>query len=96
MRLPTLHALVSGEILTLYVAGYDSMVSVVLVSEKGDNQQGQCSVYYLIRALQATEVQYPPVERLKLAVISTTRRLMPYFQVHEIIIPTNYPVLQIF
>lgn len=95
MRLPTICTLKSGETLTLYIASSNSTVSVALVSEKGDNKQVQCLVYYLSRALQATEVQFPSIERLALVVVFATRRLKPYFQVHKIIIPTNYLVLQI-
>lgn len=40
-------------------------------------------------------MRYPQIEKLGLAVVTVARRLKPYFQAHPVIIPTEYPLLQL-
>ena len=65
-----------GELLTLYLAVYDFSTSVVLVRDK-DRVQHQ--VYYYSRALRGAEERYPKMEKLILALVTTARKLRPYF-----------------
>ena len=81
-----------GELLTLYLAVSDFSNSATLVKEWDRTQQ---SIYYCSRALRGAEERYPKMENLVLALVTTTRRLRPYFQAHTIEIPTEHPMKQI-
>ena len=78
-----------GELLTLYVAISDFATSVALVRERDRVQQ---PVYYCSRALRGTEQRYPKMEKLILALLTTSRKLRPYFQAHTVEVPTEYPM----
>ena len=52
-------------------------------------------VYYCSRALRGAEEWYPKMEKLILALITTSRKLRPYFQAHIVDVPTKYPMKQI-
>ena len=78
-----------GELLTLYLAVSDFSTSTALVKERDGVQQ---LVYYYIRALRGAEERYPMIEKLILALVTTARRLRPYFQAHTIEIPIEHPM----
>ncbi|MCI41022.1 gag-pol polyprotein, partial [Trifolium medium] len=42
--------------------------------------------------LRGAEVRYQRIERLSLAVVVTARKLRQYFQSHEIVVKTDYPI----
>jgi hypothetical protein len=52
-------------------------------------------VYFVSKILKGAETRYQKIEKLALAVVSTARRLRQYFQVHQIIIKTDYPIKQV-
>ena len=81
-----------GELLTLYLAVSDFSTSTVLIRDK---DRVQHPVYYCSRALEGAEERYPKMEKLILALVTTSRKLCPYFQAHTIEIPTEYPMKQI-
>ena len=81
-----------GELLTLYLVASDFSTSAALVRERDRTQQ---PIYYCSRALRGAEERYPKREKLVLALVTTTRRLRPYFQAHTIEIPTKHPMKQI-
>ena len=81
-----------GELLTLYLAILDFSTSSALVIERDIIQQPVC---YCSQALRGAEERYPKIEKLILALVTTARRLRPYFQVHTIEIPTKHPMKQI-
>ena len=70
-----------GELLTLYLAIPDFSTSAALVKERDKVQQ---PVYYYSRALRGIEERYPKMEKLILALVTTTKKLRPYFQAHTI------------
>ena len=76
-----------GELLTMYLAVSDFSANAVLVRDK---DRVQHLVYYCSRALRGAEERYPRMEKLILALVTTTRKLHPYFQVHTIEVPTEY------
>ena len=82
-----------GELLTLYLAVSDFSTSAALVREWDRTQQ---SVYYCSRALRGAKDRYPKMEKLVLTLVTTARRLWPYFQAHTIEIPTKHPMKQMF
>ena len=61
-----------GELLTLYLAISDFATSVALVRERDRVQQ---PVYYCSRALRGAEERYPKMEKLILALVTTSRKL---------------------
>ena len=81
-----------GELLTLYLAVSDFLTSAVLIRDK---DRVQHPVYYCSRALRGAEERYPRMEKLILALVTTARKLRPYFQAHTIEIPTEYPMKQV-
>ena len=55
----------------------------------------ESGIEYCGRALRGEEERYPKMEKLVLALVTTVRRLRPYFQAHTIEISTEYPMKQI-
>ncbi|GJT77637.1 reverse transcriptase domain-containing protein [Tanacetum coccineum] len=49
----------------------------------------------IIRALQAPEINYNPMEKVVLALVHATRRLRRYFQAHLVAVVTDQPIKQI-
>ena len=89
---PVLISPFEGELLTLYLAISNFSTSTALVRERDRIQQ---LVYYCSRAQRGAEKRYPKMEKLILALVTTTKRLRPYFQTHTIEIPTEHPMKQI-
>ena len=81
-----------GELLILYLAISDFSTSAALVRERDRVQQ---PVYYYSRALRGAEERYLKMEKLILALVTTSRKLQLYFQAHTIEVSTEYPVKQI-
>ena len=89
---PVLVSPLEGELLTMYlVVSYFSTSSVLI----RDKDRVQHPVYYCSRALRGAEERYPKMEKLILALVTTARKLRPYFQAHTIEIPTEYPMKQV-
>ena len=89
---PILVSPFEGELLTLYLAVSDFLTNAVLVRDK---DRVQHPVYYCSRALRGVEERYPRMEKLILALVTTSRKLRPYFQAHTIEIPIEYPMKQV-
>ena len=85
-------SLSEGELLTLYLTVSDFATSAALVRERDRVQQ---PVYYCSRALRGAEERFPKMEKLILALVTTSRKLRPYFQAHTVEVPTEYPMKQI-
>ena len=81
-----------GELLTLYLAVSDFSTNAVLIRDK---DRVQHLVYYCSRALRGAKERHPKMEKLILALVTTTRKLRPYFQAHTIEIPIEYPMKQV-
>ena len=89
---PVLVSPSEGELLTLYLVISDFSTSVAMVRERNRIQQ---PIYYCSRALRGAEERYPKMEKLILALVTTSRKLRPYFQTHTVEVPTEYPMKQI-
>ena len=95
-----------GELLTLYLAVSDFATSAALVRERDRVQQ---PIYFYSQALRGgggrggggggggggAEERYPKMEKLILALVTTSRKLRPYFQAYTIEVLTEYPMKQI-
>ncbi|XP_012835110.1 PREDICTED: uncharacterized protein LOC105955856 [Erythranthe guttata] len=82
-----------GDELLLYLATTSEAISAVLVLE---GERGHQPIYYVSRALRGAEQRYSNIERLALALITAARKLRPYFQSHQVVVLTNFPLKQIF
>ena len=67
-------------------------VSSALIREEGKIQK---PVYYTSRALRGAEGRYPLMEKLAFAVITASRKLRHYFQVHVINVMTDHPLKKV-
>ena len=65
-----------SEELYLYLAVSPHVVSFALVGEEGKAHK---PVYYTSNALRGTEGWYPPIEKLAFSLVTTARKLRPYF-----------------
>ncbi|XP_057723856.1 uncharacterized protein LOC130939798 [Arachis stenosperma] len=81
-----------GEPLYLYLAIIGEALAAVLVREEGRAQQ---PIYFVSRALQGVELRYSKLEKLALALLTTSRRLKQYFQGHQIIVRTDQGIRQV-
>jgi len=75
--------------LLVYITTTDHTVNAVLVQDVGGNQH---LVYFVRRTNEDPETRYQVVEKLALSLVHAARRLRPYFQNHNIIIKTDYPI----
>ena len=73
---PLLSPSILGEEMYLYLAVSPHAVSSALIKEEGKVQK---LVYYTSRALKGAEGQYPMMEKLAFALITTSRKLRHYF-----------------
>ncbi|GAU49430.1 hypothetical protein TSUD_181770 [Trifolium subterraneum] len=78
-----------GKTLYLYLAVSEKALSLALVQEvEGDEKP----IYFVSRTLRGAETRYQKIERLCLAVIITARKLRQYFQSHQVVVKTDYPI----
>ncbi|KAG7533112.1 Ribonuclease H-like superfamily [Arabidopsis thaliana x Arabidopsis arenosa] len=77
------------ERLYLYVSVSKHAVSGVLVREDRGKQK---PIYYISKSMTDPETRYTMMEKLALAVVTSARKLRPYFQSHPIEVLTNQPL----
>jgi len=75
--------------LLVYITTTDHTVNAALVQDVDDTQH---PVYFIGRTLQDPETRYQMVEKLALSLVHAARHLRPYFQNHNIIVKTDYPI----
>ncbi|KAL0290208.1 UNVERIFIED_CONTAM: hypothetical protein Sradi_7054600 [Sesamum radiatum] len=80
-----------GDTLYLYLSATPQAVSSVLIREE---EGKQLPIYYVSKVLNGAERRYTPIEKMALALVTTTRRLRPYFLSHPIGVKTNTPLKQ--
>ncbi|GKU90818.1 hypothetical protein SLEP1_g4769 [Rubroshorea leprosula] len=89
---PLLSKPVEGESLYLYLAVTAEAISSVLLREENKNQKPIC---YVSKVLQGAEQNYPLAEKAAFALVYTARKLRAYFQSHQIIVYTDFPLRKI-
>ncbi|CAA0814772.1 Unknown protein, partial [Striga hermonthica] len=88
-ELPLLTKSEPGDTLVVYLSvGHEAISSVLIKEEHGQ----QKPIYYASRILQGAERRYSDVEKAALTLISTARKLRPYFLAHKVMVRTNYPL----
>ncbi|GJU77277.1 reverse transcriptase domain-containing protein [Tanacetum coccineum] len=91
-ELPTLTAPREHEELIIYLAAAKEAISAVLMT---DREGRQIPVYFVSRTLRGPEINYTPMEKLVLALLSASKRLKRYFQAHTIVVITDQPIKQL-
>ena len=86
---PRLSPSIPSEELYLYLAVSPYAVSLALIKEEGKVQK---SMYYTSRELRGAEGRYPMIEKLAFALITASKKLRHYFQVHVINVMMNHPL----
>ncbi|KAK3026574.1 hypothetical protein RJ639_041160 [Escallonia herrerae] len=80
---------VTGEDLFLYLSISEVAVSTVLIREEEGKQR---PVYYISKVLQDVETRYPRIDKVALALVTSAKKLRPYFQSHTIVVLTDQPL----
>ncbi|XP_057488501.1 uncharacterized protein LOC130774471 [Actinidia eriantha] len=78
-----------GELLHVYLAVSEHAVSSVLVREMVNEQR---LIYFVSKTLTDCQTRYLPLEKLVLALVVTSRKLMHYFQAHPVSVYTEFPL----
>ncbi|GJU83122.1 reverse transcriptase domain-containing protein [Tanacetum coccineum] len=80
------------EELIIYLAATKEAISAVLMKERDGKQM---PIYFVSRALHGPKINYTPMEKLILALVSASKRLTRYFQAYTVIVITDQPIKQI-
>ena len=70
-----------GEELSLYLAVSPMAINSALIREE---DRIQLPIYYTSRVLRGVKGRYPLMEKLAFPLVTTARKLRPYFQAHTI------------
>ncbi|XP_056691775.1 uncharacterized protein [Spinacia oleracea] len=89
MSPPLLFKPKEGEVLQLYLAVSSTAVSAVLARE---DETQQLPIYYISKSLLEAETRYSSLEKLVLALVTAAKKLRHYFETHQIVVMTNYPI----
>jgi len=81
-----------GAPLLLYLSVADEAISSALVQEEGKHQ---FPIYFTSHMLHDAEKCYQMIEKVALALITSARLLRPYFQSHQVVVKTNYPIMHV-
>ncbi|GKE39098.1 reverse transcriptase domain-containing protein [Tanacetum coccineum] len=90
-ELPIMVAPQEKEELIIYLAAAKEAISAVLMTERDGKQ---IPIYFVSRVLRGPKINYTPMEKLVLALVSASKRLKRYFQAHTVIVITDQPIKQ--
>ena len=76
----------------MYLRVVDRAVSVVLVMEEEGVQH---PIFYAGNTLLDIKTRYLRVEKIVLALVTTSKKLKAYFQAHQVVVLTGQPLRQI-
>jgi hypothetical protein len=85
----------SGEVLQLYIAATDQVISTVLVVEREepDHAYGvQRPIYFISEVLNESKTRYTQIQKFIYAILITTRKLKHYFDGFHVVIKTEFPL----
>jgi len=86
-----LRKLKDGEPLLVYLAVTDEAISATIAQGTTDQKH----VYFVSRVLQSPETHYQTIEKVALVLVHTSWRLGHYFQSHQMIVKTDFPISKV-
>jgi hypothetical protein len=83
------------DVLLLYIAATDRMVSTVIVvkhEEPGHVYKVQRPIYFISEVLNESKARYPQIQKLIYAILITSRKLKHYFDGYRVVVKTSFPL----
>jgi hypothetical protein len=83
------------DVLLLYIAATDRVVSTVIVVKREEPDhvyKVQRPIYFISEELNESNARYPQVQKLIYAILITSRKLKHYFDGYRVVVKTNFPL----
>jgi hypothetical protein len=92
---PVLTAPQKDDVLLLYIAATDRVVSTIIVVEHEEPShvyKVQRPIYFISEMLNESKARYPQVQKLIYAILITSQKLKHYFDGYRVVVMTNFPL----